>query len=103
MIPEFFIINDMDRPYPRHVVQKIGLNLYKYIHPDLSNHPEMERESGTSSLKDFGFEWTIKNGVATFVKTKGTIVQYSDGTQRNWQGEFKFHLPIINPKKETKQ
>lgn len=100
-IPELFIVNEIDRPDERHVVQRIGPNQYKYIHPDLENWRMMERDDGATSLADFGIEWVFfeRNGVthiSCWVRTFSKAT-YKDGKPRHWQGSERFYLPYTKP------
>lgn len=90
--PEFFIINDMDKPCERHVVQKIGPHQYKYLHPDLANWNIMEDSKMTTNMKDFGFSVTIEGNRVHFRQTGLSCAKYYDGSPRQWQGEDEFVL-----------
>ena len=91
--PEFFIINDADRPDERHVVQKIGPHQYKYIHPDLAEWRVMERHEGPTNMKDFGFTMELRHNTVHFRQTGESVAKYYGASPRQWQGEDEFVLP----------
>ena len=100
---EFYIVNDVDRPDERHVVERFIGRKGAYIHPDLrkwnDNNGYFQIVSGCTNIKDFGFSIEIiKNtntGIkdrVTFNKTGPSTATYKDGRKRPWQGKNSFSL-----------
>lgn len=85
--PQYAIINDVDRPYERLVVQLKDDGKYYYMHPDLKDHGSMSPRDTTTNLTDFGIDIIEKGNKVKFIKTLSSIARYSDGRTRNWQGE----------------
>ena len=102
MRPEFYIINDIDRPCPLLVVQTINKKGDAvYVHKDMKGWNERNgvfnlADRNPSSLKDFGFDIKIRMGGAlvSFVKVAASTVLYKDGEIREWQGEHQFVLEM---------
>jgi hypothetical protein len=101
MTPEFYIINDVDRPDQRHVCQTINKDNLEYIHHDLKNwnadigYPfTLTYNKQATNLLTFGFDITIKKGKAEFTKVRSSRAKYKDGTHRPWQGSTIFTLDL---------
>ena len=94
---KYYIVNDTDRPYMRHVAVKRDGKFY-YLHYSLRNFGPVGGLFATT-LKDFGFEAEEIEGGVLFRKTRDSVAVYYDGSPRKWQGKTMFMLPYY---KETK-
>jgi len=95
---EFYIVNEFDKPCPRHVTQLIGDSRLDYIHTDLRGWEKkngvMVLSNESTNLKDFGFTVRINQNMAIFTQTSESIATYCDGTPRRWQDTTNFQLQI---------
>jgi len=96
---EFYIVNDFDRPYQKHVCQRMNRKgQLEYISPELRN---WHRKNGRMMINDestliqkFGFDVEVREGKAKFIKTRQSVAKYRDGKRREWQGEYEFSLEV---------
>ena len=98
----FWIVNHVDRPYPRLVAELRSDGYLHYIHPDLIKWPPMDLQEGVSTpLEDFGIAIeAMADGSIRGRKTGVSTATYFDGwTPRQWQGDCEFILQ--KPPKET--
>jgi len=92
---EFYIVNEIDRPYERLVTALIPGKGLRYIHPDLADFPFLAyHEDTATSLRAFGFEWIKKGDVYTFHKVRPEVAKYRNGDPRHWQGRPTFSLLV---------
>jgi len=89
---QFFIVNDCDRPSPRHVTYADGDYLF-YLHRSLENFGKMTKRHGSTPLEDFGIEAEEIEGGILFNKVRPSVATYPDGRPRDWQGAERFILP----------
>lgn len=98
MTPEFYILNNIDKPEPRHVAQSISKTELVYIHEELRNwesrYGAFNFREETTNMQDFGFDIEIIDDMAVFVKVKSSEAKYTDGGNRHWQGEYNFVLRL---------
>lgn len=98
MEPQFYILNNVDRPDPKHVVQSISETELVYISEELKGWEDRFGNfsfcSETTNLTQFGFAIEIIDDKAVFIKTKPSTAKYSNGSRRLWQGEDKFVLRL---------
>lgn len=90
----FYIVNDFDKPDKKHIVIDIGDNRCEYIHPDLESWGWLNLDSDASTLVDFGFNIQEKDGTFYFNLENDSVIKYSDGNIRHWQGEKSFSIKI---------
>lgn len=94
----FFIINDIDRPYARHIVERFSDQKATYIHPELINWNEnngfFQITDECTDVEDFGLSIDIHRDKVTFRQTGPSTATYRDGKPRHWQGESSFSLPL---------
>ena len=92
---DFYIVNDVDRPEARHVVQATGDGREcEYLHEELRDWGTMTLSEDAATLADFGFRVKIEHGQAHFRKYLGSFAKYKDGRTRLWQGESYFVLRL---------
>ncbi len=86
----FYIVNDVDRPYESHVVEKISGNMGVYIHPTLCNwnkkHGNFTINPECTDVRDFGFSIKANKDKVIFERVGPSIATYKDGKKREWQG-----------------
>ena len=92
----FYIVNDVDRPDARHVVQVVNETTREceYLHEDLRDWGTMVLPDDAATLADFGFRVKIVGNTAKFRKCLGSVAKYKDGKSRPWQGENYFELKL---------
>ncbi len=100
--PKFCIINEFDKPTPRHIAQLVG-ETYTYMDKSLSHFNKINPERPTN-IEDFGFliiEDEIQKNV-TFKKIAESKATYKNGEIRDWQHpdeEFTLNLVKMKDKK----
>jgi hypothetical protein len=84
----FFIIDEVDRPDEKCIVQQIDSKIGKYIQPKLNKQYEFILKGKTERipLQDFGITWVKKDNTFIFAKTAKSEATYKDGKPRRWQG-----------------
>lgn len=91
----FFILNDFDRPYPRHIVEKQrDGNLY-YMDESLSRDEDYKHgfvEGNATDLEDFGFAIAEDEKEIRFQLCNESVAKYRGGEPRQWQGEKTFAI-----------
>lgn len=93
-VPQFYIINDIDRPDEKHVAQILDnqIDRAEYLSHELRDWGELTVTDKSANIIDFGFDITFKNGIASFEKTGESVATYEDGSHRAWQGSTRFGL-----------
>lgn len=90
----FYILNDVDRPDARHVIQIVDDHA-EYLHEDLRDWGDLRLPNESSSdLELFGFDVAIVGGFAHFTQVKESSATYQDGKPRKWQGNKEFILRL---------
>ena len=95
--PELFILNEIDRPCEKLIVQRIGPNHFKYIHPDFSNWNVMQKDFNTTPLITFGVAHQVEDDLIHFKVVANSAAKYRNGNPRQWQGADEFTLPYTKP------
>jgi hypothetical protein len=94
---KYYIVNEFDRPYERHVAVEHKGKLYylqRVTEPDMKIYDGMDMDRATP-IEDFGI--TVREekqgrrlvGVY-FTRTGESTAKYKDGKPRRWQGEDVF-------------
>ena len=99
--PQLFIINETDRPWERHIVQKVGPIQYRYIHDDLKHWSTMQTSEPTH-ISLFGIDYEVVNENDEYVQihcklVRGSTAKYQDGKIRHWQGSTSFNIECLKP------
>lgn len=98
MTHKYFILNDIDRPYPRLVAQKIGDRLY-YMNKELFPLYKQGFEGKEATpVEYFGFKITEVGNRVHFTKTQPSLATYRDKRPREWQGPTEFILEKLSTK-----
>lgn len=98
-MPRFAIVNEIDRPYPRLVAEKVN-GKYYYMNRATDKYLksyEMQPDNPTN-IKDFGFEITDNGDTVIFTKVRPSIATYYDGRIREWNGDGAEENNFILPK-----
>ena len=95
ILDKLYIINETDRPCMHLICREIGNKMIYVSEHFRRRYPNLQKSESTSSLIDFGF--TYDNGVYS-LKNK-SIVKYSNGKPRVWQGKTSFtYKDIVDSK-----
>lgn len=95
---KYAILNEIDRPDRRMVVQIIDGKAYymsRAEEPGMKAYDGMQPRTNTTSLEDFGFNILEREFQVDFTKTRDSVARYSDGQVREWQGPVEFSLPKV--------
>ena len=93
---EFYIIDDVDKPNEKFVVQQINDDGdCRYLHKDLSDYETLQLNNESINLEEFGFKITIQNDKAIFTKVRRSTAKYANGEEKPWQGAEFFTLKIL--------
>jgi len=96
---KYAILNTIDRPYARLVVEIIGNKAYymsRALEPGLKQYDGMELRHDTTGLEEFGFNFEDNGHSVTFTKVRDSVAKYSNGEIREWQGQAYFTLPKVD-------
>lgn len=97
---KYAILNTIDRPEKRLVVEIIGNKAYYmsrgYL-PSMKQYDGMTVRPMTTDLTDFGFKITEREYQVDFTLSLDHVstAKYEDGKQRKWQGQSEFSLPKV--------
>jgi predicted HTH transcriptional regulator len=80
---DLLIINSMDRPCIKHLMQRNSDGTASYINKSLLTSTDVKFTTEEAvSLKDFGFDLDSRG---VYVKVRPSIAKYSSGQTREWQ------------------
>jgi hypothetical protein len=97
---EYYIVNNIDRPYEKLVAVRKGDLLY-YINRELKDdYPGMGMNTATK-MEAFGFDIisSFDGNAVSFKKVRPSTATYGDGEPRDWQGRSQFtydHLGFLH-------
>ena len=98
--PKYAIINHVDYPGPRLVVQWVSGIGYCYLHRALKSYDGMIGPEATD-VRDFGLDYVedLDSTVTFTVTDRASTATYTDGRPRRWQDPFEktFTYSIIKP------
>ena len=99
MTSRFYIINEVDRPYARHVCELVNEGLCymsRSTNPSMASYDGMSVRPDSTPVEDFGFTIEDHGDQIAFTKTSDSKATYKDGKPRDWQGERYFTLDAVN-------
>lgn len=88
-----FIVNDVDKPYPRLVAYETHEGKLNYFDRTLKGYDVLPKDRATP-IEQFGFVVTVGQNVVFFEKSYEETAEYRDGRPRKWQGDDRFSHPI---------
>lgn len=96
----FVIVNDFDRPYRDNVAEWVDGFGYCYMSRLRSKGRKRfdgMMPSKPTSLSTFGFEVSVRRGLAVFNRKSVGTATYVDGRPRSWDGPIddSFALPLV--------
>jgi len=84
-----FIVNDFDRPSPKHITIRKEDGLLYYVHPELEKWKGMSVTTAVP-LEIFGIECHEELGILHGVQARPSNATYRDTRPREWQGPERF-------------
>jgi len=100
---KYYIVNEFDRPYERHVAGEYNGKLYylsRALEPEMKQYDGMANDRATP-MEDFGFSIAENENSVVFNLINSSKVKYKSAKTgeeiiRRWQGMMNFSLPLLD-------